>query len=46
MNLKREYETTKEKSISSFEYSEIIDNYTNCISILDKEELCIIKGNY
>ena len=43
-NLKREYEVYYKKEISSFENSELIDEYIDYINILDGEELYLIKG--
>ena len=42
-NLKREYEEHKKKDITSFPNHLILDKYIKFISILDKEEMIIIK---
>lgn len=44
-NLKREYEKTSKKDISSFENSDLLDKYISYINILDGEELYCIKEN-
>jgi len=42
-NLKREYESSKIKDISSFENYKIFNKYVDNIGILDKEEMYLIK---
>lgn len=42
-NLKKEYEIDNKKDISSFEKSELLLKYSDSISILDKENLYVIK---
>ena len=42
-NLKKEYEIDYKKDISSFEKSELLLKYSDSISILDKENLYVIK---
>ena len=42
-NLKREWEVTEKNNLSSFGNCQLIDKYIDYISILDKEEIYIIK---
>lgn len=42
-NLKREYEETAKKDISSFDNNELLDKYVDYINIIDGEELYLIK---